>query len=138
MERGEKVAVVIPAYHDEAAIGATAAKIHRLLSQAEVGVVDDGSCDRTADEAHWARAYVWSNRYILKIAPLFLPLRIFLPVSGSIFLICLFDYASIYVTQQRPTNMSALLFINAILFEMMGLISKQITQLCYDRVENGG
>jgi hypothetical protein len=34
--------------------------------------------------------------------------------------------------------MSALLFITSVLLFMLGLISEQITQLRYDRVENGG
>jgi len=34
--------------------------------------------------------------------------------------------------------MSALLFISSVLIFMMDLISKQITQLRYDRLEGGG
>lgn len=289
MERGADVSVVIPAYHEEAAIAGTIGKIHEVLPEAEVIVVDDGSRDRTAEEARRAGAYVWSHPYnmgngaavktgirmasrekvvlmdgdgqhdpedlprlleaariydmvvgardpkthanafrrlantaynmlaryatkfpvkdltsgyrvvdretvlrylyllpntfsypttltlaylrsgrsvcyvpihakrrhgtskikplrdgtrflliILKVTTLFSPLRIFLPMSGTFFLLGLANYAYTYLTVHRFTNMSALLFITSLLLFMLGLISEQITQLRYDRVENGG
>ncbi len=289
MERGANVSVVIPAYHEEEAIAATVTRIQQILPEAEVIVVDDGSRDRTAEEARKSGAYVWSHPYnmgngaavktgirmasrdkvvlmdgdgqhdpedlprlleaaqrydmvvgardpkthasrfrrlantaynllaryatkfpvkdltsgyrvvdrdtvlrylyllpntfsypttltlaylrsgrsvcyipiraqkrhgtskikplrdgtrflliILKITTLFSPLRIFLPVSGSFFLLGLANYAYTYFTVHRFTNMSALLFITSILLFMLGLISEQITQLRYDRIENGG
>jgi len=75
---------------------------------------------------------------ILKITTLFSPLRIFLPVSGFFFLLGLTNYAYTYITAHRFTNMSALLFITSVLLFMLGLISEQVSQLRYDRVENGG
>ncbi len=289
MERGADVSVVIPAYHEEAAIAGTITRILNILPDAEVIVVDDGSRDSTAEEARKAGAYVWSHPYnmgngaavktgirmasrdkvvlmdgdgqhdpedlprlleaarrydmvvgardpkthangfrrlantaynllaryatkfpvkdltsgyrvvdrdtvlrylyllpntfsypttltlaylrsgrsvcyipiraqkrrgsskikplrdgtrflliILKITTLFSPLRIFLPISGSFFLLGLANYAYTYLTVHRFTNMSALLFITSVLLFMLGLISEQITQLRYDRVENGG
>ncbi|SMC22453.1 Glycosyltransferase involved in cell wall bisynthesis [Desulfacinum hydrothermale DSM 13146] len=289
MERGSDVSVVIPAYHEEGAIAQTVSRIVQVLPEAEVIVVDDGSRDRTAEEARRAGAYVWSHPYnigngaavktgirmasrdkvvlmdgdgqhdpadlprlleaaetydmvvgardpashantfrrwanaaynllaryatrfpvkdltsgyrvmdretvlrylyllpntfsypttltlaylrsgrsvcyvpiqakkrkgkskikplkdgvrffliILKITTLFSPLRIFLPVSGSFFLMGLANYAYTYLTAHRFTNMSALLFITSVLLFMLGLVSEQITQLRYDRVENGG
>jgi len=289
LERGADVSVVIPAYCEEAAIAATIGKIHEILPDAEVIVVDDGSRDRTAEEARRAGAYVWSHPYnmgngaavktgirmasrdkvvlmdgdgqhdpedlprlleaartydmvvgardpkthanafrrlanaaynwlaryatkfpvkdltsgyrvvdretvlrylyllpntfsypttltlaflrsgrsvcyvpihakrrhgtskikplrdgvrffliILKITTLFSPLRIFLPVSGAFFLMGLANYAYTYWAFHRFTNMSALLLITSVLLFMLGLISEQITQLRYDRVENGG
>lgn len=289
MERGADVSVVLPAYQEEAAIAATVSKIRRILPEAEVIVVDDGSRDRTAEEARQAGAYVWSHPYnigngaavktgirmasrdkvvlmdgdgqhdpadlprlleaaekydmvvgardpkthangfrrlantaynllaryatrfpvkdltsgyrvldretvlrylyllpntfsypttltlaylrsgrsvcyvpiqagrrkgkskikplkdgmrffliILKITTLYSPLRIFLPVSGCFFLLGLANYAYTYLTAHRFTNMSALLFITSVLLFMMGLISEQVAQLRYDRVENGG
>jgi glycosyltransferase involved in cell wall biosynthesis len=289
VQRGADVSVVIPAYHEEDAIGKTVERILQILPEAEVIVVDDGSGDRTAEEAKRAGAYVWSHPYnigngaavktgirmasrdkvvlmdgdgqhdpadlprlleaaekydmvvgardprthanafrrlanaaynrlaryatkfpvkdltsgyrvldretalrylyllpntfsypttitlaflrsgrsvcyvpiqakkrkgkskikplkdgvrffliILKITTLFSPLRIFLPVSGSFFLMGVVNYAYTYWTAHRFTNMSALLFITSVLLFMLGLISEQITQLRYDRVENGG
>jgi glycosyltransferase involved in cell wall biosynthesis len=289
MQRGADVSVVIPAYQEEGAIAGTVSRVLQVLPEAEVIVVDDGSRDRTAEEAKGAGAYVWSHPYnigngaavktgirmasrdkvllmdgdgqhdpadlprlldaaqkydmvvgardpgshantfrrlanagynmlaryatkfpvkdltsgyrvvdretalrylyllpntfsypttltlaflrsgrsvcyvpiqakkrkgkskikplrdgvrffliILKITTLFSPLRIFLPVSGSFFLMGLANYAYTYFTAHRFTNMSALLFITSVLLFMLGLISEQITQLRYDRVENGG
>ncbi len=71
---------------------------------------------------------------ITKVAILFSPLRVFLPVSGSIFTLGLFYYLYTYITQGRFTNMSALLFTTAVTTFMMGLISEQISQMRYDKV----
>jgi len=43
-----------------------------------------------------------------------------------------------YFTRGRFTNMSALFFITSLILFMLGLVSEQITQLRYDRVESGG
>jgi glycosyltransferase involved in cell wall biosynthesis len=75
---------------------------------------------------------------ILKITTLFSPLRIFLPVSLLCFFAGVGNYAFTYFTRGRFTNMSALFIIAALLLFMMGLVSEQITQLRYDRVESGG
>ncbi len=75
---------------------------------------------------------------ILKVTTLFSPLRIFLPVSLAFWGLGFLNYAYTYVTAGRFTNMSALLMTTSIILFMMGLISEQITQLRYDRVENGG
>jgi hypothetical protein len=75
---------------------------------------------------------------IIKISTLFSPLLIFLPVSFSFLLFGLMNYFYTYITQHRFTNMSALLFISAVILFMMGLISEQITQLRYDHIDNGG
>lgn len=75
---------------------------------------------------------------IIKISTLFSPLLIFLPVSFSFVFLGLMNYFYTYITQHRFTNMSALLFISAVILFMMGLISEQITQLRYDHIDNGG
>ncbi len=75
---------------------------------------------------------------ILKITTLFSPLRIFLPVSLAFLFLGLSNYVYTYTTSGRFTNMSALLLTTAVMIFMMGLISEQITQLRYDRVERGG
>jgi hypothetical protein len=73
---------------------------------------------------------------ITKIATLFSPLRIFLPVSLTFFMTGLLYYLFTYLTVGRFTNMSALLFSSSIIIFMMGLISEQISQMRYDRVED--
>jgi len=66
---------------------------------------------------------------ILKICTLYSPFRIFLPVSGGMFLLGLLNYAHTYFTAGRFTNMSALMFSAAVIIFMMGLISEQISQI---------
>lgn len=66
---------------------------------------------------------------ILKICTLYSPFRIFLPVSGTMFLLGVANYAYTYFTDGRFTNMSALMFSAAVIIFMMGLISEQISQI---------
>lgn len=72
---------------------------------------------------------------ITKIATLFSPLRVFLPVSFTLFLTGLLYYLYTFITAHRFSNMSALLFSSALILFMMGLVSEQISQMRYDRVE---
>ena len=66
---------------------------------------------------------------IMKICMLFSPMRIFLPVSGYLFLMGVGYYAFTYITEQRFTNMSMLLFTTAVIVFMMGLVAEQIAQM---------
>jgi glycosyltransferase involved in cell wall biosynthesis len=66
---------------------------------------------------------------ILKVCTLYSPFRIFLPVSATMFLLGLINYAYTYFTAGRFTNMSALMFTTAVLIFMMGLVSEQISQI---------
>lgn len=72
---------------------------------------------------------------ILRIATFFSPLRIFIPISGFFFLLGLGYYVYTFVTSHRFSNMSALLLSVSVMVFLMGLISEQITQMRYDRVE---
>jgi len=72
---------------------------------------------------------------ILRIATLFSPMRIFLPVSTFFLLTGLGRYMYTYWTSQHFTNMSALLLSVGIMVFLLGLVSEQITQMRYDRVE---
>ncbi|MDD3814849.1 MAG: glycosyltransferase family 2 protein [Desulfocapsaceae bacterium] len=72
---------------------------------------------------------------ITKVATLFAPMRVFLPLSGLLMLSGLFWYIYTYITTQRFTNMSALLFSTSVIVFMMGLVSEQISQMRYDRVQ---
>ncbi len=72
---------------------------------------------------------------IIKICTLFSPLRIFLPVSFLMFILGSINYMYSYLTQNRFTNMSALLFVTFVLIFMMGLISEQICQMRFERNE---
>lgn len=70
---------------------------------------------------------------IFKIATLYSPLKIFLPASAVFFATGMGYYAYTYITMQRFTNMSMLLFSAAVIIFLIGLISEQITSLTYSR-----
>lgn len=72
---------------------------------------------------------------ITKIASLFSPFRVFLPISMGFFVTGLCYYAYTFLTQGRFTNMSALLFNSSIIIFMIGLVAEQISQMRFDRVE---
>lgn len=72
---------------------------------------------------------------ILKIGTLFSPMRLFFPVSAAFFTVGICYYAYTYLTMGRFTNMSALLFISAILTFLIGIVSEQISALHYKGVE---
>lgn len=72
---------------------------------------------------------------ITKIATLFSPFRVFLPISFAFFATGICYYGYTFFTQGRFTNMSALLFNSSIIIFMIGLVADQISQMRYDRVE---
>lgn len=72
---------------------------------------------------------------ITKVATLFSPLRVFLPVSALFFAVGLGYYLYTFITAHRFSNMSALLFTTSVIIFMMGLVSEQITQMRYDRTQ---
>lgn len=72
---------------------------------------------------------------ITKIATLFSPLRVFLPVSASFFLTGFGYYLFTFIQSHRFSNMSALLLSTSVVIFMMGLISEQISQTRYDRTK---
>src|SRR3989337_2748817 len=72
---------------------------------------------------------------MLKIATLYSPFRVFLPVSVSFFGLGIGYYVYTFITEHRFTNMSALLISNGIIIFMMALIAEQIAQLRLDRTE---
>ena len=70
---------------------------------------------------------------IFKVGTLYSPLKIFLPISFAFFMTGLCYYIYTFVTEHRLTNMSALLFITALLVFLIGLVSEQITMLIYSK-----
>lgn len=68
---------------------------------------------------------------IFKIATLYSPLKLFIPVSLLMFFLASAWYAHTLVEFGRFTNMSALLYTGSVIVFMMGLISEQITALLY-------
>lgn len=70
---------------------------------------------------------------IFKIATLYAPLKVFLPISGLFFLSGLSYYAYTYVTMGRFTNMSMLILSASVIVFLIGLISEQITALTFTK-----
>jgi glycosyltransferase involved in cell wall biosynthesis len=70
---------------------------------------------------------------IFKIATLYSPLKIFLPISGLFFATGLGYYLYTYFTIGRFTNMSMLILSAAVIIFLIGLISEQITALTYSK-----
>jgi glycosyltransferase involved in cell wall biosynthesis len=70
---------------------------------------------------------------ITKIATLFSPFRVFLPVSIFFFLAGMSNYVYTYFTQGRFTNMSVFMLTTAVIIFMLGLVSEQIALLRMER-----
>ena len=58
-------------------------------------------------------------------------MRFFLPISFMFFTIGCAYYAYTYITTNRFTNMSALLFVTSLLIFLIGIVSEQISSLHY-------
>ncbi|MFN3162164.1 MAG: glycosyltransferase family 2 protein [Pseudohongiellaceae bacterium] len=68
---------------------------------------------------------------IFKVGTLYSPLKIFLPTSAAFFFTGCFYYLYTFISEGRFTNMSAVLFMTAILIFLIGLVSEQVTALMY-------
>jgi len=80
----------------------------------------------------------WKDGYkflliIFKISTLFSPLKVFVPVSMSFFLVGVGYYFYTYLSGGRFTNMGVLLMIVSVFVFLIGLISEQITALLYQK-----
>ena len=72
---------------------------------------------------------------ITKVATLFSPLRVFLPLSILFFILGILYYLYTFFSIGRFTNMSALLLNSSVIVFMIGLVAEQISQLRYDRTK---
>lgn len=70
---------------------------------------------------------------IFKVATLYAPLKVFLPISGLFFVSGLSYYAYTFFTMGRFTNMSMLILSASVIIFLIGLISEQITALTFTR-----
>lgn len=73
---------------------------------------------------------------IIKIGTLYSPQKLFIPISAGFFFSGLFYYLYTYMSADRFTNMSALLFISAILTFLVGIVSEQISALHYKGIDD--
>lgn len=73
---------------------------------------------------------------IFRIAALYSPLKVFVPVSLTFLVSGLSYYGYTYATEGRFTNMGILLLITAVLSFLIGLLSEQITFLIYSQNHN--
>jgi glycosyltransferase involved in cell wall biosynthesis len=72
---------------------------------------------------------------ILKIGALFSPMRLFLPVSGLIFLTGIGYYAYTFVESHRFTNMSALLLTTSVVTFLIGILAELVSALHYKEAD---
>ena len=70
---------------------------------------------------------------IFKIATLYAPLKVFLPISGIFFASGMGYYAYTYFAMGRFTNMSLLVLSASVIIFLIGLISEQITALTFTK-----
>ena len=70
---------------------------------------------------------------IFKIATLYSPLKLFVPMSGMFFLLGFGYYGYTYYNFHRFTNMSLLVISASVIVFLIGLISEQITALTYSK-----
>ena len=70
---------------------------------------------------------------IFKIATLYSPLKLFVPIAMTFFLTGLSWYAYTFAVRHQFTNMSLLLFSAAVIVFLIGLVSEQITSLVYSK-----
>lgn len=70
---------------------------------------------------------------IFKIATLYSPLKIFLPISALFFVTGVGYYGYTLATAGRFTNMSMLILSASVIIFLIGLISEQITALTYSK-----
>jgi glycosyltransferase involved in cell wall biosynthesis len=72
---------------------------------------------------------------IFRIATLYSPLKLFVPLAAGFFATGLGYYLYTFAMTRRFTNMSMLLFITAMLIFLIGLVSEQVSQLIFMSVQ---
>jgi glycosyltransferase involved in cell wall biosynthesis len=68
---------------------------------------------------------------MFRVCTLYSPLKLFMPISLSFFLLGAGYYIFTYLSAGRFTNMSALLLSTSLIIFLIGLVSEQITMLLY-------
>jgi glycosyltransferase involved in cell wall biosynthesis len=73
---------------------------------------------------------------IARIATIFSPFRVFLPLSLLLFVVGVIYYLYWFVVAHRFTNMALLLILMSVIVFLLGLVSEQISQLRFERTED--
>jgi len=69
---------------------------------------------------------------LLKVITIFSPLRVFVPISGALFLLGASYALWTIATQSHVTNSSVLLILGSVVIFLVGLISEQISSLRFE------
>lgn len=72
---------------------------------------------------------------IVKIGALFSPMRLFLPVSLTLFMSGVLYYAYTFATAHRFTNMSALLLTTSVVTFLIGILAELVSALHYKEAD---
>ena len=72
---------------------------------------------------------------ILKVGTLFSPMRLFLPISSALFTTGAGYYLYTYLNYHRFTNMSAVLFLTAVLTFLIGILAELVSALHYKEAD---
>jgi len=72
---------------------------------------------------------------ILRIATIFSPMKVFLPMSAAVFVVGLARYGWTFYFDRKFTNGSQLAFVTALILFALALISEQVAALRFDRSE---
>ncbi len=73
---------------------------------------------------------------ITRIATIFSPFRVFLPISLILFVVGAMYYLYWFIVAHRFTNMALLLILMSVIVFLLGLVSEQISQLRFERTED--
>jgi len=73
---------------------------------------------------------------LLRVATLFAPMRVFLPISIFFILAGMLYYLYTFITWHRFTNLALLLLVTGIIVFLLGLVAEQISLLRFERVED--
>ncbi len=73
---------------------------------------------------------------ILKIGALFSPMRLFLPVSVTFFILGVINHIDSYLSSGTFSNGSLLLYTSSVFIFLMGILSEQISSLHYRNSQN--
>jgi Glycosyltransferases involved in cell wall biogenesis len=96
-------------------------KTNRRVGKSKIKLIKDGS-----------RFFL----IIIKVATLFSPMRVFLPVSVTMFLAGLcYGLFKVFLLGERYGPTSAMLMTVAVVVFMVGLVSEQVAQLRFDRTD---